>query len=47
MRTGARTESRARGRTDPRTFSRGGDGNLLLEDGFDILLEDGSFLLWE
>lgn len=47
MRTGGRTRSRTAERTDARTFSRGGEDNLLLEDGFDMLQEDGSFLLLE
>lgn len=49
MRTYSRTLERSASRTHRRT-DPGGDqdvGNVLLEDGFNILLETGAFLLKE
>ena len=44
-RAGGRVGARAGRRTAPVSGDRGGDANLLLEDLFDILLEDNVSLL--
>jgi len=49
MRDQSRTLERTNSRTTPRTNPSGpaAVGNVLLENSFNLLLEDGSFLLTE